>query len=368
MSKHLDSNSVHSGKAHNPIHDYISLEVIKLPEKIKVGDIAVGRGELKKGTIKGIELVNAASIDIPVLVMNGATDGPTLLLQSTQHGIEIQGIEVIRRVMREILKPEDLRGAIIGIPVANPLAFMHHKYLSWIDDLDVGRVNADKPGGNTTERLAHALWKEAWSKADLVVNIHCNTRPDSLVYQWINVGNPATKDEIEKMAEAFGVTTIVSDTPIEEGAPPTLGNLAAGKGVPVILEELIDGRWISEPSTGAGVRGVLNIMKAFDMIDGEIEAQEGFPIVPGVNRFHGIVRANRGGLIRFFKEPGEFIRKGETLAEIYDLYGDVVEEVRMPVDGYVWAYPCGQSLNTSGGLQAVQSGANVAYAFTHEGD
>jgi predicted deacylase len=125
---------------------------------------------MKKGTIKGVELA-----------------------LSTQHGIEIQGIEVIHRIMREILEPMDLRGAIIGIPVANPLAFMHHKYLSWIDDLDVGRVDADKPEGNTTERLAHALWEEAWDKADLIVNIHCNTRPDSLIYQWINVGNPGTR-------------------------------------------------------------------------------------------------------------------------------------------------------------------------------
>ena len=339
-----------------------------MPEQLVAGDATAGRGEMRKGAIKGVELVNGVSVDIPVLAMNGAGEGPTLLLQSTQHGIEIQGIEVIRRVMREIIDPGDLRGAIIGIPVANPLAFMHHKYLSWIDDLDVGRVDADRPEGNTTERLAHALWEGAWSRADLVVNIHCNTRPDSLIYQWINVGNPATRDDIEKMAEAFGVTTIVSDTPLDEDAPPTLGNLAARRGIPVILEELIDGRWISEPSTSAGVRGALNIMKAFDMIDGEAEPQRGFPIVPGINRFHGIVRANRGGLIRFFKDPGEYLRRGETLAEIYDLYGDVVEEVEMPVDGYVWAYPCGQSLNTSGGLQAVQSGANVAYAFTHEGD
>jgi len=343
-----------------------------LPEKLEVGDVTAERGELKKGVIKGIELIDNTSIDIPVLVMNGAEEGPTLLLGSTQHGIEIQGIEVIRKVMREKVTPQDLRGAIIGIPVMNPLAYMHHQYLSWIDNLDIGGggsgslLTADKPHGNTTERLAYALWTEAWSKADLAINIHCNTRPDSLIYQWINVGNPKTRDKLWKMAEAFGVTTIVSDAPLREDAPPTLGNLAAKKGVPVILEELIDGRWISEPSTSAGVRGVLNIMKTFDMIDGDLEPQKGFPIVPGVNRFHGVIRANRGGLIRFFKVPGEFIRQGEALAEIYDLYGDVIEEVRMPVDGYVWAYPCGSSLGTSGSLQAVQTGANVAYAFTHE--
>ena len=337
-----------------------------MPDKLEVGEVVVRRGELKKGVIEGVELVNNVSIDVPVLVMNGAEEGPTLLLISTQHGIEIQGIEVIRRVMRERLSPRSVRGAVIGIPVGNPLAFMHHQYLSWIDNLDVDRVGADNPRGNTTERLAYALWTEAWSKADLIVNLHCNTRPDSLIYQLINVGNAKTRESLEKMAEAFGVTTIVSDTPIKEDAPPTLGNLAARKGIPVILEELIDGRWISEPSTSVGVRGVLNIMKAFNMIDGDPEPQEGIPIVPGVNRSYGIIRANRGGLIRFFKKPGELIKQGEVLAETYDLYGDVLEEVKMPVDGYVWAYPCGQSLGTSGSLQAVQTGANIAYAFTHE--
>lgn len=353
------------------------LEVIKMPDELQVGDITAKRGELKTGIIKGVELVNSMSIDIPVLVMNGAEEGPTLVLVSTQHGIEIQGIEVILKIMRERVNPKHLRGAIIGIPVANPLAFMHHKYKSWIDDYDVSRERADNPTGNTTERLANALWTEAWSKADLIVNIHCNTRPDSLVYQWIDVGNPKTREQLEKMAEAFGVTTIVSETPVGEQAAKkgvqivpfqttTLNVLATEKGIPNLLVELIDGRWISEPSTSVGIKGTLNIMKVFNMIDGEPDPQEGIPIVPGVNRFYGMLNANRGGLIRLFKKPGDPIKQDEVVAEIYNLYGDVLEEVKMPVDGYVWAYPCGQSLGTSGGLQAVQTGANVAYVFTHE--
>jgi len=343
-----------------------------MPEKLKVGNVTASRGELKKGIIKGVELINNTSIDIPVLVMNGVEDGPTLLIASTQHGIEIQGIAVIHKVMREKVIPKNLRGAIIGIPVMNPLAFMHHQYLSWIDNLDLGGggsgslLTADKPYGNTSERMAHVLWTEAWCKADMIINIHCNTRPDSLIWQGINVGNPKTRKKLEKMAEAFGVTTIVSDTPMREDAPLTLGNLAAKRGVPIILEELIDGRWISEPSTKVGVRGVLNIMKAFNMMDGKIQPQEGFLVMPGVNTFHCKIHANRGGLIRFFKKPGDLIKEGEMVAEIYDLYGDVIEKVKMPIDGYIWAYPCGQSQGTSGSLQAVQTGANVAYVFTHE--
>jgi len=343
-----------------------------MPEKIEVGNVTAKRGELKKGVIKGVELNTNTSIDIPVLVLNGAFDGPTLLMVSTQHGIEIQGIEVIQKVIREKVDPHKLRGAIIGIPVENPLAYMHYQYLSWIDNLDLGGggsgslITADKPDGNTTERLAYALWKEAWSKADLAINIHCNTRSDSLIWQGINIGNPKTKEDLVKMAEAFGVSTMWSDIPLRDDAPTTLANLAGKKGLPVILIELIDGRWISEPSTTAGIKGVLNIMKAFKMIDGEIEPQSGFPLVKGVCKGYGPIRANRGGLIRFFKKPGEFIKKDEVFAEIFDLYGDVIEEIKMPVDGYTWAYACGESLGTSGALQCVQTGANVAYVFTKD--
>ncbi|NHI90764.1 MAG: hypothetical protein EAX87_14695 [Candidatus Thorarchaeota archaeon] len=341
-----------------------------MPTKLRVGTAIAKRGELQKGVIKGVELNTTTSIDIPVLVMNGEKNGPTLLMVSTQHGIEIQGIAVILKVMREKVDPKNLRGAIIGVPVENPLAFMHHQYLSWIDNQDLGGggsaspLTADKPKGTATERLAYVLWQEAWSKADIVLNMHTNVRPDSLFFTEINIGNPKTREKLEKMASAFGVTNVVENVPIPDDAPDTLANLAVKNGIPDILIEYIDGRWISEPSTAVGVRGVLNIMKAFDMIDGDIEPQEGIPIIPGTCTAHGIVRANRGGLIRFLKTPGDFMKKGEVFAEIYDLYGDVLERVECPIDGYIWAYPCGDILGTPGSLQAVQTGANVAYVFT----
>ncbi len=332
-----------------------------MPKELVIGDVTASRGEFKKGVLNGVKLINGSSVDIPFMIMNGVDDGPTLLLNSTQHGVELQGIEVIRKVMREILDPKFLSGAVIGIPVGNPLAFFHYQYRSWTDNQDVGRVRADMPNGGSTERLTHTLWTEVWSKADMIINIHCNERPSALIYQWINIGNPKTKDKLEKMAKAFGVTTIVSDRPVSEDAPPTLGNLSARNGIPVILYELIDGRWISEPSTSAGVKGVLNTMKAFGMIDGELETQTGFPIVPGANTFMPrALRANTSGLIRFLKLPGEPIKEGEVYAEVYDLFGDVLEQIKMPFDGYVWA-----NLGTNN-VMAILEGSSVAFAFKSE--
>jgi hypothetical protein len=57
-----------------------------MPDTLKVGTAQAKRGELKKGVIPGIELNITDRIDIPVMVMNGARDGPILLTVSTQHG------------------------------------------------------------------------------------------------------------------------------------------------------------------------------------------------------------------------------------------------------------------------------------------
>ncbi len=340
-----------------------------MPKKNKVGDVTANKGEFTKGYIKGVELANSLSVDIPVLIINGVEDGPTLLLTSTEHGTEIQGIEVILKVMREEIDPKKLRGVVIGIPVMNPTAFFAARYRSWVDHLDVSRMRADNPNGSAMEMLAYKLWTEAICKADIWVNMHCNTRRDSLLYCAINTSDPRNKEENIKMAEVYGYTTIYSDRPLSDDAPLTYRNLAAKKGIPYVLVEYVDGRWISEPSTSTGVRGTLNVMKIFDMIDGEPEPQiEDFPRVPGVNRGIGLLRPKRGGLVRLLKKPGELIKKDEVFAEVYNLHGDILEQMKMPVDGYIWSYPCGDFDDTSGLLQTVNSGCGFAFAFVHEED
>ena len=340
-----------------------------MPTELKVGDVTVKRGEFKKGHIKGAELNNGMSLDLPVLVMNGSKDGPTLLITSTEHGTEIQGIQVILKLMNEKLDPKKLRGAVIGIPVMNMSGFMANRYRSWIDHVDIQRVRADNPNGSSTEMIAYNLWTEAVSKADIWINAHCNTRPDSLYYSSINIADPRTKEKCIQMAEAFPYTKMFSDTPLSPDAPPTYGTLATKMGIPRILLEYVDGRWITEESTNTGIRGHLNVMKIFNMIDGKVEPHpEKLLRVDGWNKGIGLLRPKRGGLLRILKKPGEFIKKNEVVAEVYNLFGDVVEQVKMPQDGYVWSWPCGDFCDTSGELQTVNSGCGMAFAFIHVGE
>jgi predicted deacylase len=340
-----------------------------LPEQIKVGNVIANRGELKKGYIKGVYLNNSVRLDIPVLVANGVKEGKTLLVTSTEHGTEIQGIEVILQLMNNYIDPQKLNGAVIGIPVMNMTGFMANRYRSWVDHVDLSRVRADGTDQSFTGTLAHNFWTEAINKADIWLNAHCNTRPDSLHYTSINISDPRTKETNKKLAEAFPYTKMFSDRTLPENALPTYRNLAAIKGIPYLLLEYADGRWISEPATSTGIRGHLNVMKIFGMIDGKVEPHpEKFPKIEGWNKGIGLLRPKKGGLVRMLKKPGEPIKKGETVVEVYNLFGDVIEEVKMPENGYVWSYPCGDFCDTSGELQTVNTGCGMAFAFIHIGE
>jgi predicted deacylase len=149
------------------------------------------------------------------------------------------------------------------------------------------------------------------------------------------------------MAQATGLTVVYSKKP---------GTLAWNekpdkdyKPVPSILIELIDARRITQESTELGTRAVLNVMKAWNMIDGEIDPQpEEHVWGGGWVEDGGVLRASRGGVIQFTKTPGELVEKGEVVAEIYNPYGETLEEIKFPHKGYIrsYTYPKHQAVNT----------------------
>jgi predicted deacylase len=100
-------------------------------------------------------------------------------------------------------------------------------------------------------------------------------------------------------------------------------------------------------------------MKLNNMIEGKIEKQPK-EYVWGNGRVEnaGTLSSNRGGIIHFTKTPGELIKKDEKVAKVYNPYGDIVEEIKFPFDGYIRAY-------TYNRHQAINTGDTIAY-ITHD--
>lgn len=331
-----------------------------MANSFKVGDVSVERGEFKMGSLGSFELPDGTPTKIPVLVAHGAKEGPVFYFQGASDGGELIGAEVVRRVLREEVSPKNLSGTIIGVPVANPFGFQWARRNSPIDEQHLG---SSFPGAETgvtsTEMVAHAIW-EAAQMADYVIDIHGNYPPcTAFTLLNLNLNNKKAVEGAQRMAEALGLTIVyapgMGTTVGMSSGLKTLSGLTAEKGSSPIAIELIDARRVTQLSSDIGTKGVLNVLKTLGMIEGKVEPQPKQVLWgPGRVQNAGWLTARKGGIPHFLVDPGTLVRANETIARIYDLYGDVAEEIKLPFDGYVRAF-------TYRFHQALATGDAIAY-------
>ena len=106
-----------------------------------------------------------ASIDtpVPVLVARGQNPGPVLCLTAALHGDELNGIEMVRRLMYQ-LNPRSMNGTVIGVPIVNLDGFRRgSRYLA--DRRDLNRYFPGNPRGSAADRIAHSLFQQVITPA-----------------------------------------------------------------------------------------------------------------------------------------------------------------------------------------------------------
>jgi predicted deacylase len=307
----------------------------------KIADVECPPGELGRGRIVGGWLDDGTPIEIPLLVLPGARPGPVLWLGAALHGIEIVGVEIIRRVMREAVDAAHLAGTIVGAPIQNPLAFQDHKYGTPRDGLNINRFFPGNPNGSISERLAYALYHEGIAKADLVVDIHANTAP-AHPFTILRGGSDPVHQRARRLAEAYGLTILESApkpaSPGEKHLAGLLMDAALHDGKPAITLEYecwtMDERWVR-----AGTVGTLNAMKSFGMLDGAEEPVPGVEPIAEPLQVQVALRARAGGVMHHLARPGQRVKVGEPVARIVDPFGVEREVFRSPVEGYVLCFP-----------------------------
>ena len=113
------------------------------------------------------ELFEGVPVSTPVLVVNGELAGPTLCLTAAVHGDELNGIEMVRRVLHDI-DPAKLSGAVIGVPIVNVQGFRRgSRYLP--DRRDLNRYFPGNPKGSAAARIAHSLFTDVIAHCDALV-------------------------------------------------------------------------------------------------------------------------------------------------------------------------------------------------------
>ncbi len=298
----------------------------------RIRDIAAERGTKRRGTLTVGE-TPMGPIQIPLVIVHGATAGPTLCLTAGIHAAEYPAIDAVIRAAAG-LDPADLSGTVVAVPVANsPMFRARSAFLSPIDGLNLNRTFPGRPDGTISEVVAHVLLNEVVALADFHIDCHGGDLPEILwpYSGYFMAGHPAADERGEAMARLYSPRIVAL---YREGTalPPTEGSLtteAARRGVPSILAESGSAGGLDPSDVQTHLHGIKNVMRFFKMLPGE-------PVIHGRRMMAAgqfVVDARRGGLLRLAIGIGDEIEKGQEIAEVCDVFGDVVERIVSPADG-----------------------------------
>jgi len=264
-------------------------------------------------------------LNMPVHVVRGHSDGPTLFVSAAIHGDEINGVEVIRRLLKlSLLK--SMKGTLLAVPVVNVFGFVHlSRYLP--DRRDLNRSFPGSERGSVASRLANLFAREIIDRSDFGIDIHTGAIHRANLPQI-----RANLDDAQTLALArvFGVPVMINSN-IRDGS---LREHAAEKGIPTLLYEAGEALRFDEVGIRGGVSGVVNVMREIGMLRSPRKARAALR-EPVLARRSTWVRAPVSGVLRLSKALGARVTKGEPLGFIADPFSNQEVALKAPVDGLV---------------------------------
>ncbi len=302
-----------------------------MPE-LTVGTATAQPGERVRGVIEITQLGGGRALDIPVIVINGAEDGPCVWVDAVIHGDEPEGTLCCHMIDAE-LDPKKMRGSVVLIPVLNVPAFEAAQRGNPLDTFsyDLNRIYPGREVGYLTERLAHI--HSGWMRevATYEISIHSGGAHSYLSETIFTTTQP----EAIELAKAMGKDwSLILKNIRPSGSPPAVMFEAGKHGLTVEL----GGRSATSPSEfqrcGRTLAdGILNLLRYYKIIDGEANSAP-----THYTGFQHALLAPVSGM--FVAEPTlEFqkrMKKGDLIARIVNVYGDLLAEVVAPVDGLIF--------------------------------
>lgn len=291
----------------------------------EINGITVSAGTRATIDLPAGKMYTHAPMSIPVHVVSGKKDGPRLFLSAAIHGDEINGIEIIRRLLK-LPALKRLKGTIIAVPMVNVHGIINHsRYLP--DRRDLNRSFPGSVKGPLALRLAHLFMKEIVEKSTHGIDLHTGAIHRSNLPQIrANLDN----EETNKLARAFDVPVIISSN-LRDGS---LREAAAEYGIPMLLYEAGEALRFDEVSIRAGVKGIINVMRALEMLPAS-RSKSRKHIEPVVARSSSWIRAPDSGILRAMVPLGGRVKKDTLLGVVADPFGDTEVNVTTPYSGIV---------------------------------
>lgn len=260
---------------------------------------------------------------MPVHVVHGAQAGPRLFVSAAIHGDELNGVEIVRRLLG-LAALKRLRGTLIAIPVANVHACIQ-RTRELPDGRDLNRAFPGSASGSLASRLAHLFTQEIVVGSDFGIDLHTGARHRGNLPQ---IRAQLDEPGVLELARAFGAP-VVLHAPLRDG---TLRKAAGEEGAAMLLYEAGESLTFDEVAIRAGVRGIVAVMREIGMLPKQTRKRHFEPVV---SRDSSWLRAPASGILRLREALGTMVEPGQTLAVISDPFGEDETIVEAEFEGVV---------------------------------
>lgn len=269
------------------------------------------------------KLYTDTDISIPVHIVRAKKPGPTLFVSAAVHGDELNGIEIIRRLI-QLKSPKLMAGTLIMVPMVNVYGVLNQsRYMP--DRRDLNRSFPGSERGSLAGRVADIFMEEIVQHCDYGIDLHTGAIHRSNLPQ---IRGDLNDEETKVLAEVFGVPVLLNST-IRDGS---LRQAAVEGGTKILLYEAGQALRFDELSIRAGMRGVLNVLAHLGMTKPRKRKSITTPYIANNSTW---IRASASGIVRDLKHLGDAVAKGETLAVIGNPFGEPIATVVASRSGIV---------------------------------
>lgn len=250
---------------------------------------------------------------------------------------------MIHKLM-SFIDPNILIGTVVAIPVFNAPGFLI-KQKNFTDGVDLNTVFPGKPNGTPSQVYVHRIFENVVKQVEYLIDLHTAGFGEvNSLFAFANMKDGLTS----RLALLQSPQIIIhekSESNSLRGACNKAGikSITLGIGNPLSFQK----KYIKH-----ALIGVQNIMVFLKMIP-YASIKENIPTTPPTLCTQALwMYTDVGGVLTVFPEVNVWVKKGEIVARVRDLFGNVVREYKSPHDAIV----IGKNSNPSN-----QSGEKILY-------
>jgi len=276
------------------------------------------------------------TVHVPVLVAKGVRQGPVLGVTAAIHGNEINGISVIQRFFRDV-RVDRLAGVVVGMPVVNvPAVLLRQRH--FFDETDLNTIMPGREDGNAAQVYAFRITDRLIRHFDYLVDLHtAGSGRENAFFVRANLEDPVTR----RMA-------FLQNAPVAIHSPASDGSLrgvADTLGIQAITVELGKPQVFEKSIVQFALTGIYHLLYALEMMEGTPEAPRHETLVCKTSYW---VFSDSGGILSVWPEIGDFLQRGEPVASLRNIFGDLIKTYTAPEDGVMIAKSV-DPINQTGG-------------------